>query len=199
MNFTNIKDLKYSKADNSLVDLYCTCKEYGEIPMTLNLVDTEDNHYFATGTFESIIDNGIVVEKEILIPLEEYCKTLIITPFIGPTLEEQRLIEKQELKNSLNYEAPTVCLDINWVGGYESSQKLNAKRLLCLDIGLDYCTFTDAQDVDHILTLTQAKEVCIAVALDFELRRSSYKSKKRALETAIVVDVEEVLSDNNIK
>ena len=42
MKFTNIKDLKYITADNSMIDLLATCEEYGEIPMTLNLVDTED-------------------------------------------------------------------------------------------------------------------------------------------------------------
>lgn len=84
MKFTNVRDLKYSKADNSLIDLFATCQEFGEIPMTLNIVDTEDNHYFATGTFETVIENEVEVEKEVLIPLEEYCKTLNITPYIEP-------------------------------------------------------------------------------------------------------------------
>lgn len=84
MKFTNVRDLKYSKADNSLIDLFATCQEFGEIPMTLNIVDTEDNHYFATGTFETVIENEVEVEKEILIPLEEYCKTLEIAPYVEP-------------------------------------------------------------------------------------------------------------------
>lgn len=110
MNFTNIKDLKYSKADNSTIDLLATCKEYGEIPMTLNLIDTEDYHHFATGTFETIIEKQTVLEKkiiledevekeievevekdveiqkEIFIPLEEYCKTLEIAPYVEPEI-----------------------------------------------------------------------------------------------------------------
>lgn len=71
MQFTNIKNLKYSKADNSFIDLLATCKEYGEIPMTLNLVDTEDLHTF-------VDKDG----KET--PLEEYCKTLQIAPYVEP-------------------------------------------------------------------------------------------------------------------
>lgn len=71
MNFTNIRDLKYSKADNSTIDLLATCKEYGEIPMTLNIIDTEDYHTF--------IDS-----KGVETPLEEYCKTLQIAPYIEP-------------------------------------------------------------------------------------------------------------------
>lgn len=77
MIFTNIKNLKYVTEDTSRIDLLATCKEYGEIPMTLNLVDTEDLHMYATGTFD---EN----QNEILIPLEEYCKTLDIAPYIKP-------------------------------------------------------------------------------------------------------------------
>lgn len=84
MKFTNIRNLKYSSADNSLIDILATCVEYGEIPMTLNIVDTEDLHYFATGTFETVIENDIEIEKEILIPLEEYCKTLKIAAYVVP-------------------------------------------------------------------------------------------------------------------
>lgn len=108
MNFTNIKNIKYSKADNSTIDLLATCKEIGEVPMTLNIVDTEDNHHFSTGKFEIVIENRMVLEKqtilengaekeievliekevevqkEIFIPLEEYCKTLEIAPYVEP-------------------------------------------------------------------------------------------------------------------
>lgn len=71
MKFTNIRDLKYVVADNSYIDLFATCEEYGEIPMTLNLVDTEDLHTFvkADGTE---------------VPLEEYCKTIEIAPYVEP-------------------------------------------------------------------------------------------------------------------
>jgi len=71
MKFTNIRDLKYVTADNSFIDLFAICKEYGEIPMTLNLVDTEDLHTF-------VDKDG----KEY--PLEEYCKTLQIAPYVEP-------------------------------------------------------------------------------------------------------------------
>ncbi len=71
MIFTNIRNLKYVTADNSFIDLLATCKEYGEIPMTLNLVDTEDLHTF-------------VDEDDNETPLEEYCKTLEIGAYIEP-------------------------------------------------------------------------------------------------------------------
>ena len=71
MKFTNIKDLKYVTADKSMIDLFATCEEYGEIPMTLNLVDTEDLHTF-------VKPDGSEV------PLEQYCKTLEISAYIEP-------------------------------------------------------------------------------------------------------------------
>lgn len=71
MKFTNIRDLKYATANNSHIDLFATCKEHGEIPMTLNLVDTEDLHTY-------IDEDGNET------PLEEYCKTLEIAPYVEP-------------------------------------------------------------------------------------------------------------------
>ena len=71
MKFTNIKDLKYVTANKSMIDLLATCDEYGEIPMTLKLVDTEDLHTF-------VKDDGTEV------PLEQYCKTLEIEDYIEP-------------------------------------------------------------------------------------------------------------------
>ena len=71
MKFTNIRNLKYVTADNSIIDLFATCQEYGEIPMTLNLVDTEDLHTF-------VKPDGSEV------PLEYYCKTLEIEDYIEP-------------------------------------------------------------------------------------------------------------------
>ena len=71
MKFTNVKDLKYVTVNKSVIDLFATCEEYGEIPITLNLVDTEDLHTF-------VKPDGTEV------PLEEYCKTLEITDYIEP-------------------------------------------------------------------------------------------------------------------
>jgi hypothetical protein len=71
MKFIKIRDLKYVTANNSHIDLYATCKEYGEIPMTLNLVDIEDIHTY-------IDEDGIET------PLEAYCKTLKIAPYVEP-------------------------------------------------------------------------------------------------------------------
>ena len=71
MKFTSIRDLKYVTADNSMIDLLATCEEYGEIPMTLKLVDTEDIHTF-------------VKEDGSEVPLEQYCKTQTIAPYVEP-------------------------------------------------------------------------------------------------------------------
>ena len=71
MKFTNIRDLKYVTANNSMIDLFATCQEYGEIPMTLNLVDTEDIHTFVKADGSEV-------------PLEQYCKTQYIAPYVEP-------------------------------------------------------------------------------------------------------------------
>lgn len=71
MKFTGIRDLKYITDNNSMIDLLVTCEEYGEIPMTLNLVDTEDIHTFMKSDGSEV-------------PLEEYCKTKTITPYVRP-------------------------------------------------------------------------------------------------------------------
>ena len=71
MKFTDIKDLRYVTANKSMIDLFATCEEYGEIPMTLNLVDTEDLHTF-------VKPDGTEV------PLEQYCKTQYIAPYVEP-------------------------------------------------------------------------------------------------------------------
>lgn len=104
------------------------------------------------------------------------------------TLQEKINSTLSALKNNTNYEAPTLSLDIPWVGGYDSAQMLNAKRTLCLEMGLDFCAFTDSEDVDHILTLSQAKEVCISVAAEFEARRAIYKMKKRTIELCTTIE-----------
>ena len=104
------------------------------------------------------------------------------------TLDEKISAYLDKLKINLNYEAPTTYLGIDWVGGYESAQMLNAKRTLCLEVGLESCTFTDAKDVDHALTLVEAKEVCIAVAAEFETRRAAYKTQKRVIEACTTIE-----------
>ena len=217
MLFTNIKDLKYSKADKSTIDLLCTCKEYGEIPMTLNIIDTEDNHHFATGKFKTTLEKQMVLEKkiiiedevekeieemvekeievktEILIPLEEYCKTLTISPYVGPAIEVYRTIKLLELKNITNYEEPIVYLDVSWVGGPESAQLLNNKRQVAIDLELSSLTFTDATGIEHELTLDEAKNIFIAIASEYEKRRTTYKSRKLKIEACKTVDELKIL------
>lgn len=71
MKFTDIRDLKYITVNNSMIDLLATCEEYGEIPMTLNLVDTEDIHTFVKADGSEV-------------PIEQYCKTQYIAPYVKP-------------------------------------------------------------------------------------------------------------------
>ena len=71
MKFIKIRDLKYVMVDKSMIDLLATCEEYGEIPMTLNIIDTEDIHTFVKADGSEV-------------PLEQYCKTQYIAPYVEP-------------------------------------------------------------------------------------------------------------------
>ncbi len=104
------------------------------------------------------------------------------------SFEEKIKLALSKLKRNTNYEVPTTCLDIAWLGGYDSAQMLSAKRTLCLEMELESCIFTDSVDADHVLTLIEAKEVCIKVAQEFEERRAAYKAKKRAIETCTTIE-----------
>jgi len=81
MNFTKIRDLRYSKLDKSRIDLFVTCEKYGEIPITLNIVNTEDIHTF-------------VKEDGSKIGLKEYCLSQEIKKYEENILSEQ---EQQEI------------------------------------------------------------------------------------------------------
>lgn len=70
MRFTEVRDLRYSSEDKSTIDLFATCKEFGEIPMTLNVINAENIHVFWDG------------KKEY--HLEEYCLTKTIDDYISP-------------------------------------------------------------------------------------------------------------------
>jgi hypothetical protein len=72
MRVQAVRDLKYSKADNSTVDLVVTCDGYGEFPTTLNIVDTEDLHTYFDG--------------QEWVPLEAYCIMQEIAPYTAPAV-----------------------------------------------------------------------------------------------------------------
>lgn len=95
MKFTSIRDLKYINADKSRIDLYVTCKEYGEIPMTLNIIDTEGIHTF-------VEPDGSEV------PLEEYCRTQSIIPFDTEAYNKQK---EQDRINAINSKAKSIILE----------------------------------------------------------------------------------------
>lgn len=91
MIFTKIRDLKYITVNNSHIDLLATCEEYGEISMTLNLVDTENLHTYVD-----------IDEKEY--QLEEYCKTQEIAPYEKTDNSTQiKLNEAQYLLDSTQF------------------------------------------------------------------------------------------------
>lgn len=84
-----------------------------------------------------------------------------------------------KLKRNTNYEAPTTCLNIAWVGGYDSAQMLNAKELCVQRWGQRLVLLQIVLIQIILLRQSKQKKVCIAVAAEFETRRAIYKMKKR--------------------
>lgn len=72
---------------------------------------------------------------------------------------------------------------IDYQGGYDSAIKLNAKRTLISEAGLEEVSFVDVNDDIIVLTLEEAKQVCISVAMDYENKFHSYKAKKREINS----------------
>lgn len=70
MIFKDIETINYSNKEKTCIDFFAVCEEYGRIPMTLSIVDTEDLH--------TIIVDG----KEI--PLEVYCLKQNIGDYVEP-------------------------------------------------------------------------------------------------------------------
>lgn len=105
MKFTKVRDLKYSKADNSTIDLLATCIEYGEIPMTLNIVDTEDLHTCFDG--------------QEWVPLEAYCIMQTIAQYVAPAIviptSITRLQAKLQLIKMNLYNSVEAMLDANTI------------------------------------------------------------------------------------
>lgn len=89
MKFTKIRDIRYINKEETIIDLFCTCDELGEIEMTLNLKDTEDVHTFFDGKNEYA--------------LEEYCKKQNVQNFKEDEmqLEIKRVSEIKKIASSL--------------------------------------------------------------------------------------------------
>ena len=116
MRFTNIRDLKYSIEDKSRIDLFATCQQYGEIPMTLILTDTEDLHTFFDGENEYT--------------LEEYCKKQKILPYTKVELTQEQLIQQKivEYKTFLDKTDKKVLPDYEFKEGDNSLEWYTEER-----------------------------------------------------------------------
>jgi len=89
MRFTKIKNIRYSHPSHIFINMLGTCEEYGEIPITLNIVDIEDIHTF-------------VKEDGSEVGLEEYCLSQVIKEYKEIVLSEIEQQEKfREDRNSL--------------------------------------------------------------------------------------------------
>lgn len=110
-----------------------------------------------------------------------------------PTLEEVKTVKIQELKISIDFERSVIVDGKYYIGGYESSIKLDSKRRLVIESGNDIVNFFDTQDAIVSLNLEDAKTVCLAVANRYEEDFYYYKTKKKQINScATIEEIEDI-------
>ncbi len=103
--------------------------------------------------------------------------------FVEDFVTEEEKIENAlaGLKGLTKFDSDVVVDGIAYRGGYESAQRLNAKRLLTIERGHDTFEYVDANDGLISLTVCEAREVWIAIAEEYENAFHEYKAKKREI------------------
>lgn len=156
---TNGNIVQLIKCLDSEVDLY-----------NKGYIEVGDEFEFDTNKEYKVVDNKLIITDKV------------------QTLKEVKVIKMNELKKSINYEEPVLVNNTYYVGGFESAQKLDAKRNLVIELGETEVRYVDANDKQVTLTLEQAKTVCLAVANDFETKFYYYKSKKSEINSCTTVE-----------
>lgn len=107
-----------------------------------------------------------------------------LSPF--EELEEVRTLKKQSIR--ITYEADCLnsvtSLDIVWDGGFESAIKLDAARRLAEAAGATYVIFYDSVNIAHTMSLADALQVCIAVAIDYQTKLDKKQTAFNAIDNA---------------
>jgi hypothetical protein len=112
--------------------------------------------------------------------------TIGIKPDASWTLErpyihaEQQEIQRDAIRQAFFSASTQNVTDANgvaWSGGFDSAIKLDAARRLATEAGLTSVSFYDADNIEHVLTLEQAKVVTLTVSADYQTKLA----KKQAL------------------
>ena len=159
------KNAVYKNLENTVIDIELQHPEYGLIPYTFKK-DEEDTSYDAQ--------------------IREYLKTATISPFIAPIipLETLKANKIEALKLEFKSHPAVEVAGVFYTGGFESVNKLDAKRRLCIEQNITNITFFDVEDKIVTLTPTQARNVCITCANAYEIRLYTKKQKIKEAENA---------------
>lgn len=108
---------------------------------------------------------------------------IVKRPFPTKTLAEAKAEKLDEIRRAyeLDTVTPVVALGVTWDGGFDSAIKLDAAMRLSQAAGAPGVRFYDTSNIGHDLDFTASLEVCIAVAVAFQIALG----KKQALFTEV--------------
>lgn len=127
-----------------------------------------------------------------LTPITEEEKNQLLLP----SLIDAKNQKKQELQTKFNQVSvePVTINDISYYGGYESAQKLDAKRRLIVESGDTEVKYFDTDRVYHRHTLQEALNVCVAIAMKYEADLEHYNNKLKEVDSKLKVSTVQAIT-----
>lgn len=111
-------------------------------------------------------------------------------------LDDAKNQKEQELQAKFNQVSvePITINNISYYGGYDSAQKLDAKRRLIVESGGTEVNFFDTDRVYHSHTLEEALNVCVAIATKYEADLEHYNNKLKEVNSKLKVSTVQAIT-----
>lgn len=164
-----------------MIKKYILHNENGEATQTIECPEAEISLY---GTNYLEVDESFEFEAD---KMHAVINGELVIADKVKTLDEVKLEAIATLKASMNYEESVEVDGVLYKGGYESAQKLDSKRRLAIESNGTSVHYVNALDEIVMLTLEEAKDVCLAVAEVYETKFYYYKTKKNDINNCITV------------
>jgi hypothetical protein len=150
----------------------------------MNYYKDENNQVF--GYDDTQVKQGY--GKNLTAITEEEKNKLLALP-----LDKVKQNKKQELKTNFinSFNDPVEVNGVNYSGGYESGQKLDAKRRMIKEKGGTEVQYLDQDDNIITHTLDEALQVCLAVSNDYETKFYRYKQLCKEVNSKLKVSTVE--------
>ena len=107
-------------------------------------------------------------------------------------LAKQQEAKRNEIRSAFNVEADVPVSDPlggthAYHGGYSSAGKLYNALSMSREMGLESVTYTDTENVEHTLTLTEALTICLTLGGKYQADFMRKQSLMREIDTAVTV------------